>query len=508
MKIFTSFCLSLVTFQEKSHYGEAHPDEVRSELNAEADFTNLPTLSHSSSMRDGSDFRIIGDFQNPREIIKRSSDFESVIVVLQQLKCDEEFQPKSLVTEKQRKEIARRDSEVEEMREKLAQMTEGNAHGILAEQCCNLLKDIGPPWNWLHNFASQTCREKSYNFLESVRSDATPNEVPSSEDSFDYLNDKFVSCKPSAASITSKSSASVASGITLSVCNVDEEDDRASKNHKVLIETICSISEASDKGDCNIRETSSIASFLEEQHTKKQLDMSDYQLLKKFIERAEERQLVFNDLNELYNYFIQEASRERSTHEVEICEDDEDEAEVENVIETVAQPKENEASHVAEKIEKPDSKNVVSIFGESGIEVDGRLLDAKVSESMILGLVDKPQHLEDNVSDVASSISSLSQAETVKQQNVTQEKDTQTVSYKEQIHSKRVQCKQVGKSKSASSIKRQPFACKIPPLPGIGSAIDSAKLEKILRFIAHRSFQQGGFVYPRNFMEDECPSLT
>lgn len=511
MKIFTFPLLTLslyVDLQAKSHYGEADPDDVKGESNAEADFPNLQTLSQSSSLRDGSDFRLTGEFQNPQEIIKRSSDFESVIVVLQQLKCDEEFQPESHVTDKQLEEIAQRDAEVEEMREKVAQMTAGNASSFLAQECCNLLKDIGPPWNWLHNFASQTCREKSYNFLESVRSDATLHEVPSSEDSFDYLNCKFISAKPSAASTTSKSSISGGSGIAFAVYNVDEEDETPSNNHKVLIDTICSISEASDKGECNIREVKSIASFLEEQHSKKQLDMSDYQRLRSFIDRAEERAIVFNDLNELYNYFIQESSRERSTHEIEICEEEE-ETELEKVIDSTPQSKVNEASEPAAKTEKAESKNVVSIFGESGIEVDGRLLDAKVSERMILGLVDKP-HLEDNVSDAASTVSSLSQAETVKmkQQNVTREKDTQTLSYKEQIHSKRVQCKQVGKSKSASSIKRQPFACKIPPVPGIGPSLNGELLEKMLRFITHRSFQQGGLVYPRNFMEDDCPSLT
>jgi hypothetical protein len=70
-----------------------------------------------------------------------------------------------------------------------------------------------------------------------------------------------------------------------------------------------------------------------------------------------------------------------------------------------------------------------------------------------------------------------------------------------------MQSKQAGKSKSASSIKRQPFACKIPQIPGIGASMDGERLEQILRFITHRSFQQGGFVYPRNFHEDECPSM-
>lgn len=161
-----------------------------------------------------------------------------------------------------------------------------------------------------------------------------------------------------------------------------------------------------------------------------------------------------------------------------------------------------------------DNKNVVSIFGESGIEVDNKLLDATVSDRMILGLVDKSQ-IEDNVSDIvessnASMSSLLSNAETVRMREVTSEKDTQTLSYKERIHEKRVysQKGEEGKvEKSASSIKRQPFTCKIPPLNGIGVRLSAERIDKILKFITHRSFQQGGFVYIRNLLEDECPSL-
>lgn len=497
-------------FQETSQHGDAHPAVMTgASSSSQADFLNHRTASHASTiLKDGSDFRITGELKNPQEVIKRSSDFESVIVVLQQLKFDEEFYPESNVTENQRNNIEHRDAELKEMLKKLSQITEENAQHFLAQECCNLLQDIGPPWNWLHNFASQTCCEKSYNFLESVRSDATPNEPVSSEESFDYVNEKFISAKTSATTTATtddaKLSESGASGVSFSFCNTDENDDGASKNHKVLIDAICSISEASDKSECNIKENASIISFLDAQHSKQKLEVEDYQRLKQFIERAQEREIVFNDLNELYNYFIQESSRERAVHNVEIREEEDDEAEIENEIASNVDKTQPEA---VEKSEKAESKNVVSIFGESGIEVDGKLLDAKVSERMILGLVDKPQ-FEDNVSDVASSVSSLSQAETVKmKQNVTREKDTQTMSYKEQIHSKRIQNKPVGKSKSASSIKRQPFTCKIPPIPGIGPSMDGERLKKVLRFIAHRSFQQGGFVYPRNFLEDECPSM-
>lgn len=456
-------------------------DDLGGESSAKASSPILPSTS-TTALKDGSDFHVVGEFRNPQEIIKRSPDFESVIIVLQQIKIDEKLHPEVHIID----DAAQHDADVQTL-----------ADG------CNLLREIGPPWSWLHNFASQTNRERSYNFLESAASDAatarvaTANEQHSSDECFDYLNEKFVSAK---ATDDAKSSASGASAVSFSLYKADSADDVVSNNHhQVLIDTICCISEASEKGECSIRETSSIASLLDAQHSKRQLQDVDHERLKSFVDRAEQRGLVFNDLNELYNYFIHESARERS-HGVEIREEDDDEAELENLIGCTddAQPDDADKSNKDET-----SKNVVSIFGESGIEVDGKLLDAKVSERMILGLVDKPL-FEDNVSDVASSVSSLSQAETVKlKQNVTREKDTQTAAYSEQLRLKRMQ----GKSKSASSINRQPFTCKIPQIPGIGPSMDGERLEQVLRFITHRSFQQGGLVYPRNFFEDECPTM-
>ncbi len=136
---------------------------------------------------------------------------------------------------------------------------------------------------------------------------------------------------------------------------------------------------------------------------------------------------------------------------------------------------------------------------------------------MILGLVDKSQ-IEDSASNIAlaesfnassQSDNNDSQAET-KDAILQREKVTQTMSYKERVHEKRILCQEqekVEKSESASSIKRQPFTCKIPPLPGIGARMSDERIDRILKFITHRSFQQGGFVYPRNILEDECPNL-
>lgn len=449
--------------------------------------------------RPGSQIEFVGDSQ---EIIKNSQDFDSVIIVLKQLKCESTFEPQFQISEQQYAKAEQRDFDVAEMREQMSQTNTQGSKKFLEQECCNLLQDIGPPWNWLHNFATQNCRDKSYNFLEqaSIKSDITLGN--SSDESFDYVEDKFISRKTSAGTVNDECK-SLASSTTISIHVIDDEEETPTNEHKVLVETICSISDASDKGDCDISDITSVGTFLDEQHTKKVLQTSDYKRLKGFIDRAEEFDLVFHDLNELYNYFIHESCQDRLSDILEIRDED---AEDQKELTKKSSSKAIKVDKII--IDEDDAKNVVSIFGDSGIEVDGNLLDAKVSERMILGLVDRPE-FEENISIVSdnASISSSSMAETVKfNKNVTKEKDVQTIPYKDQIHEKRIKSK-LRKSKSATSIKRQPFTCKIPQIPGISNSMDSAKLEHILKFLTHRSFEQGGFMYPRNFLDDECPSM-
>jgi hypothetical protein len=438
----------------------------------------------------------VGDFKDPHEIIKCSLDFESIIGVIQKLKIDDD-PIHAEMSDEQREKIVQQHDKVAELREKLSNnLMDDSAKNSIENEFYELLLEIGPPWNWLFNFVN-TCDEKSFNFVEKQATEV---------DELQSLDEGSV-VKSSLLHDEEKSTTTIseASGICISLQNVDENDDvenGISHHHRVLVETICNISEAFESGECDIRENSSISCYLDEQHSKNQLTPSDYSRLKKFIENAQERGLVFNDLNELYNYFIQESFRERLSHNIEGFHDAGGalDVEIENLSATVDESQFDD--------ETEESKNVVAIFGESGIEVDGKLLEAKVSDRMILGLVDKGS--DDNLSDVASSVSSVSHAETVKMKNnVTRERNTQTVSYREQIHSRRIQNKQahVRKSKSASSIKRQPFVCKIPPLPGIGCALDADKIDQILRFITHRSFQQGGFVYPRNLHENDLQRI-
>lgn len=147
----------------------------------------LCTLSEptsSSSLRDGP----FSDFQIPSEVVQHSCDFDSIILILSNIKCAdnvEKFYSESQITERQREKAMERDAEVTKMREQMEFITEENAKTSIETECCKMLKAIGPPWNWLHNFASHNCHFKSYNFLEqtkSIHSDITPGGVNDNDD--------------------------------------------------------------------------------------------------------------------------------------------------------------------------------------------------------------------------------------------------------------------------------------------------------------------------------------
>lgn len=417
---------------------------------------------------------------------------------------------------------------MEQHYEKLAELQEKLSHNLtstmdvdakssIENEVYQLLRDIGPPWNWLHRFVNQTCRDKSFNFIETMIDDKMDVASDSTQQQQQQVNNELRSSARVRSGATTTSTmleeeqttttlSESASGICISLQNVDDDngssdvDTTRVHQHQVLVETICSISEACDNGECDIKDTSSISCFLDGQHSKDLIASADYMRLRRFIERAQERALMFNDLNELYNYFIQESSREHATMVKDSSPRDIGDFEMDESATAAAVA--NDEMQTDDDIE--GKKNVVAIFGESGIEVDGKLLEAKVSDRMILGLVDKGS--DDNLSDVASSISSVSHAETVKPNKpATRERNTQTASYREQIHSRRLHAHSSSsrKSKSASSVKRQPFLCKIPPLPGIGAALESDKLEQLLQWLTHRSFEQAGFIYPRNLHEVE-----
>jgi hypothetical protein len=164
----------------------------------------------SCALRDGSEFHLNGEFKDPQHVIKCSNDFESVVMIVKNLKCDADDDD-----DDEDENVARRnDGKLNDALRGLSQEIEECAKISIAQEHCDMLREIGAPWNWLHNFTSHNCRYKSYNFLENsalksaetiaVTADDVEDYDESSDESFDYFSrDMLTTARHAAQSATS-----------------------------------------------------------------------------------------------------------------------------------------------------------------------------------------------------------------------------------------------------------------------------------------------------------------
>lgn len=320
-----------------------------------------------------------------------------------------------------------------------------------------MLREIGPPWSWLHQFASSNCRDKSYNFLEgqSINSDETPSET--SDESFDFDREKFKT--PTKEKVNGRD-----------LINWSEIFDK--------------IITAEQNEEISIKETNSIVNFIENEEKE---NLVDYTRLKSFVVVAEERGLNFNDLNELCDYF-QENNNEEKQEEEEFVEEEEEISK--NIIETT--------------------------FIESGIEVDDALLKKQISEKMILGVIEKSS---DDCLTKNKKIETSSNPEIVESDHsnieITSENSNHTIfsdissKVDEMNIESRLKKKKCKSEREEILLIKNPknFSCVVQPLPGIGKIITETRVQDFLTYLKVRSKEQNGMIFPRNFHEDKCPNM-
>lgn len=320
-----------------------------------------------------------------------------------------------------------------------------------------MLREIGPPWSWLHQFASSNCREKSYNFLEgqSINSDDTPSET--SDESFDFDREKFK---------TPTKEQKIKGSDLINWSEIFEKIITAEQNEEI-----------------SVKETISIVNFIENEEKE---NLVDYARLKSFVVVADERGLNFNDLNELCDYFQENNLPSNAEEEEEMVEEEEEASK--NIIETT--------------------------FIESGIEVDDALL--KKQDKMILGVIEKSS---DDCLKKNKIIDTPSTPEIVESDHsnieITSENSNQTlfsdISSKvdeTDIESKLKKKKCKPEREEILLIKNpKNFSCVVQPLPGIGKIITEKRVQDFLTYLKVRSKEQNGMIFPRNFHEDKCPNM-
>ncbi|XP_055628342.1 uncharacterized protein LOC129769861 [Toxorhynchites rutilus septentrionalis] len=464
-----------------------------------------------------SDFKFVGDETDPLEVLRRAPDFDSVIVLLGNLREDKLRQQLSSVSIPEAKLVhaKERAQRIEDLRESLP---EYDYEKLMDAEKQQLLKDMGPPWLLLYLFSRTAGPGRSYNYVDET---SMENELLDdySNYSFDMAGaDKLerspepeeeVEATPDADHEPERrrSSYSLPASVRSRMSSVHSSATRIA--NEVLSRVICMVDEAIIDGECELS-VPSIASFVEQ---KSQVDASisehDYNTLRDFLEEADKKDLEVKDLNQLYHFFVGESFKS-SGYEAQ----------------------------------RKRSQEITSIFEASGIEVDNKLLDAQISENMILGLVPEEQtqekkrtleptsEPEPNAAPlVEGSIHSEAKQDHESLQAVIEVEEEHNESEEPnepeedepapepeaappevatQTEPLSVKCTELMRRKTLtrSTDLAVEYSCKIPRLPGIGPPLAEEIIETFLAYLAKRAVHQQGLIYPRNFREPPCPKIA
>lgn len=382
------------------------------------------------SIKINSNFLFVGDYSNPYEVIRRSPDFDSIILMLHEIQSDDlhKYEGPHRVTKANLEHAKKRAIEINEKRQEMTQMYENQVLKYLHAERVDMLKEIGPPWSWLHQFASHNSRNKSYNFVEyeSIASDLTPPE--SSDESFDFEREKFIT--PECLTPSNRSSSAVnLSDLSLidaerllkeTMSNEQQQQQECpisvkSSNETFLNEVMLKLGQAKEMGVISLTDNPSIVSFFENENDKMDTTTNDdntghqqqhqfndntldYRLLKQFLVVAEKDNRKFNDLNELFEYITLEYEKQinavvqRPVTPTEVIfrkTDDPNKAD-DNSSNNLIQI---EATDVPVEIKSSKNKKVILPI-EVNKEVNAPTIDGIASTTKTPAKIEKP-HLED-----------------------------------------------------------------------------------------------------------------
>ncbi|XP_055588239.1 uncharacterized protein LOC129740558 [Uranotaenia lowii] len=421
-----------------------------------------------------SDFRFVGDETDPYEVVRRAPDFDSVIVLMRNIK-DERLQREletASIPSIRLEQAKERAQHLDSLKETLP---EYDYEQLLEAERLQLFRDMGPPWLMLYLFARKNRRDSSYNYLEETSlEDEDAGSVYSNESFFLKGAHKLASPEPELEQVEEEAEEEEGAVEESSVHSDDSSTNSATYVTKQIICKILAIvDDAIADGHCELS-VGSISSYLKEKSSEEAgVSPEDFKTFQDFLVEADKKELEVSDLNELYHHFVDEGFK---------------------------------AAGVT-LVKKP-SHEITSIFEASGIEVDRNLLGTEMSEHMILGLVPAPPEEKSEISVTEIIEESKEPTPSISEELtgsglVQSEAATQT----DALNAK---CMELMLRKSTMVKDPEPaieFNCMIPPIAGIGPELPRDLIEAFLAYLNKRALHQNGMVYPRNFKEPGCPKL-
>uniref|UniRef100_A0A182IZV3 RIIa domain-containing protein n=1 Tax=Anopheles atroparvus TaxID=41427 RepID=A0A182IZV3_ANOAO len=429
-----------------------------------------------------SDFKFLGDDTDVHQVLRRAPDFDSVVVLLKKLRSDgaQKAISEGSLSQAQLDRTRERSRQIEELK---ATLSEEEYLKLKEQERHELLKALGPPWLLMYLFSQDCSRSKSFNYVEQSSTSISDGSASVySTESVADLGD-FEAGLGGTAALERRRKSSYCLPATVRARMSVSAHSAAAVANEVLSKVVCAIDQAIIDGECELS-VGSISAFLEQKSNASEdfLTPSDHERLQSFLKEAESRELLVKDLNELYNFFVSESFN--------------------------CALQGNGRTHTAD-----DTKEIFHIFGESGIEVDANLLEAKISDNMILGLVspppieeptpsvvsEEPEHRATMGDELKRSLDVVALSPPVEVPGV-HEGTTQT----EPIE---IACRQRKKPLVPAAFEHIAYKCKISPVPGIGAPLNVQLRDAFIAHLSQLAAEQHGLIYPRNFRETLCPKL-
>lgn len=387
---------------------------------------------------------------------------------------------------------------------------------ITQQEHDQLLKEIEPPWSWIHQFAAQNCRDKSHNFLEmqSIASDETPPE--SSDESFDFENNRFHDVDDDEMSETTENR-TVIEDILL---KEEVETDNRVTMHSVhdivnasgLINDIIDIVQlAVANKEIDKLDAESIRSFISDEQNLPGLDIRALQMA---IKKAHETKVVFKNFAELEAFLRKEMILPES--EPKLCASVETNSAVleikpsvtniSQIIDSrlmqsnVEQPQHDVRSNVTSLVAPTPPKALESQFDDCQIEIDEKITNKATPDNMILGLIDTPPGTPIVIptppqTPTPTPSSPYNTSSGIISENVS-------------LHEFPPPLEPLAFLPPPPKPEKKPFQCSVPPMPGIGPAVTKETIQNVLTYLKGRSRNDNGLVYPRHFHEAKCPNIV
>lgn len=179
-------------------------------------------------------------------------------------------------------------------------MTKDNANRFICNEKIQLLREIGPPWTWLHDFSEQHCREgqSSFNFIEEQSIDSCGSTtLVSGDESFDFVTEKPIKIQELEIRPVASQTISMVAKEASCILNAKLT---CLKEH---LEKHTSI------GGIDVSSTDSVISCLEKEEFgvlkgagEQQIETIDIKNVIDILEESKKTGVKFNNLAELLNY--------------------------------------------------------------------------------------------------------------------------------------------------------------------------------------------------------------